>query len=78
MMIVVIDGLIREGRKSTRAIISRKYIDILVNECGTDQNQEVGVCLPRAYQSHRCVGKYGGHPDLIAFDIQEAFYSLLD
>jgi hypothetical protein len=72
-----IDGLNRDGRKNARAILSRKYIDVLGHECGTEVVGGMGVCAQKR-QAHRCMGKYGAHPDLIAFDVQEALYSLMD
>jgi hypothetical protein len=74
-----IDGLNRDGRKNARAILSRKYIDVLGHECATQvkKGRKKGVCAQKR-SAHRCMGNSGGHPDLIAFDVQEALYSLMD
>jgi hypothetical protein len=72
-----IDGLSRDGRKNAQAILSRKYIGVLGHECASDKKVEVGPCAQKK-EAHRCMGKYGAHPDLIAFDVQETLYSLLE
>jgi hypothetical protein len=72
-----IDALNRDGRKNARAILSRKYIGVLGHECGTQIRVRKGVCAQK-HSAHRCMGNSGAHPDLIAFDVQEALYSLMD
>jgi hypothetical protein len=78
-IIRAMDDLIHtRTRTNIRGILSRKYIPFLKNnECGTDDKKGVAQCGIRRAASHRCVGKHGGHPDLIAFDIQDELYSLL-
>jgi hypothetical protein len=74
------DGDDDDGRKHNYgAILSRNYIDALGgDECGTDDKNGVDVCAFWKKASHRCMGNQGAHPDLIAFDVQEALYSLLE
>lgn len=71
------------GRSNVVGIMSRRYIQELGgNECGTDVRQTnrstVPDCGARHARSHRCVGRAGGHPSLIAHDVQEALFSLLE
>ena len=72
----------RERRNNLRAIDARRYTSQL-GECATDEGfQTVGTCLTdntnRWYQNgHRCFGAQGGHADLVAWDLIEAFYKLL-
>jgi hypothetical protein len=66
------------NRTNLAGILARKYISMLDgNECGTDWRFKVSDCGPTRSASHRCVGIHGGHPTLIAHDVQEALYSLL-
>lgn len=70
-------------RNNLVGIMSRRYISELGgNECGTDVRHTTNLsavpdCGPRHARSHRCVGNAGGHPSLIAHDVQEALFSLL-
>jgi hypothetical protein len=67
------------NRTNMAGVLARRYIEMLDgNECGTDWRFKVGDCGPTRSGSHRCVGMNGGHPTLIAHDVQEALYSLLD
>jgi hypothetical protein len=69
---------LRTNRTNLVGIWSRKYMAALGgNECGTEIRQGVGTCRRPRVMSHRCVGPNGGHPTLIAHDIQEALYSFL-
>jgi hypothetical protein len=69
---------LRTNRTNLVGISSRKYMAALGgNECGTEIRQGVGTCRRPRVMSHRCVGPSGGHPTLIAHDIQEALYALL-
>jgi hypothetical protein len=66
----------QSGRTNIEGILSRKYIPLLNNtECGT--NDSVGRCQQRL-TAHRCSAPKGGHPSLIAWDIQEALFEMLD
>lgn len=79
----VMDEISESSRRSNLVgIMSRRYINELGgNECGTDvrltNRTTVPDCGTRRSRSHRCVGKAGGHPSLIAHDVQEALFSLL-
>jgi hypothetical protein len=69
-------------RSNLVGITSRRYIsDLGGNECGTDvrvtRTSTAPDCGVRHSRSHRCVGKAGGHPSLIAHDVQEALFSVL-
>lgn len=65
------------NRTNVRSILARKYIPLLKgNECGTQAKNSVGICGADQSTSHRCTGTGGGHPDLIAFDVQEELFSL--
>jgi len=71
------------GRSNIFPIDGRQYVPYL-GECATDSSHVVGTCLSQSKKSkrykdgHRCVGNNGGHPDLIAWDIVEGFYRLLE
>jgi hypothetical protein len=66
------------GRTNIQGILSRTYIpDLNGTECGTNDHFQVGKCEQRK-TAHRCAGPKGGHPSLIAWDIQEALFSMLE
>ena len=78
-----IKSLESSGRANIRAIDGRRYVPYL-GECATDLGFGIGTCLStdkshlkRHVNGHRCVGRFGGHPDLISWDIAEAIYSLM-
>jgi hypothetical protein len=74
-----------KGRKNLRFIPGRKYINGLGLECGSDTH-EGGTCNERRSSTvkrdprdmHRCMGAHGGHPDLLAFDVVEELFALLE
>jgi hypothetical protein len=55
----------------------RKHIDSIGMECGSNYHHTVGICGGQE-NAHRCTGKYGGHPDLIAWDVIETLHTLLE
>jgi Glycosyl-transferase for dystroglycan len=75
-----------DTRNNLSVIDGRKYIDILGLECGTDDYRTKGKCLENvtsssslsrpAHMKHRCVGKKGGYPDLIAWELAEILNQL--
>ena len=66
----------QKHRNNLRSILSRKYIPELNGlECATDKHYN-GTCAQQP-GSHRCVGTWGGHPTLVAFDLQEALFELM-
>jgi hypothetical protein len=80
----VMEEISESGRRNNLVgIMSRRYISELGgNECGTDVRLTMNLsavpdCGPRHARSHRCVGKAGGYPSLVAHDVQEALFSLL-
>jgi hypothetical protein len=66
-------------RTNIHGMEARQYIkDYQLPECGSAQRETISDCFPdeetlRRYH-HRCVGPYGGHPDLIAWDVLEFLY----
>lgn len=68
-----------QNRTNVLGIEARHYIkDYHLAECGSALRNNVSDCHTdeeeaRRYQ-HRCVGPYGGHPDLIAWDVLEFLY----
>lgn len=70
------------NRTNLYGILSRKYIDTALggNECGClhENRKRGGACERECRDCHRCVGLNGGHPTLIAHDVQEALYSMLE
>lgn len=67
-------------------IDARKHIEAMGDECGSDSLSEVGLCLNTVEDNnggrdpkdmHRCIGKNGGHPDLVAWDVVEGLHQLL-
>jgi len=74
---------ITQRRTNLIAINARAYIDGIFGgeECATDQMKVVGSCITdpnhaHYAKGHRCFGKYGGHADLVAWDVIEAIYKL--
>jgi hypothetical protein len=72
------------GRENIAFIDGRKYVQFL-GECATDKFDIVGTCSKdfttlksRGKNGHRCVGENGGHPDLLSWDIVEAYYQLIN
>ena len=63
------------GRSNLRAINARRYIDRL-GECSSDWQTIIGNCTNQT-NSHRCMGQKGGIPDLVAWDLVEAFHTVL-
>ena len=68
-------------RHNVRYVDARKYVKRL-GECGClvqDKIRTSGVCTNKkmGQNYHRCMGRYGGHPDLVAWDILETIYALL-
>jgi hypothetical protein len=63
----------------------RRHIQNL-GECASDATLTVGTCLDagdndggrKPQEMHRCIGKKGGHPDLVAWDVIEHMYKLLE
>lgn len=53
----------------------RKYVPEL-GECGSDTWTNVSECIENP-TLHRCIGRKGGHPDLVAFDMVEAVHNVL-
>ncbi len=67
----------QSGRSNIQGIESRKYVPYLNDqECGTNDHFTVGKCEQRK-TAHRCSSPKGGHPSLIAWDIQEALFQML-
>lgn len=55
----------------------RQYVRDMMEECGSAKRDELTDCIhddqARRYL-HRCVGQFGGHPDLLAWEAIEFFY----
>jgi glycosyltransferase-like protein LARGE len=71
----------REHRDNISVIDGRKYIKKLQLECATEAYSSMGRCLEiidktLADRMHRCVGREGGHADLIAWEITEKLNDL--
>jgi hypothetical protein len=61
----------------------RKHIDGIGIECGSDglglcQNPGDGIEGREPKNMHRCTGEHGGHADLLAWDVIETLYTLLE
>jgi hypothetical protein len=77
-----------ERRKNNRANIyvidARKNIKAL-GECGSDDKYTMGRCHEsgdvnanrESENMHRCVGEFGGHPDLIAWEVVEQLHQII-
>ena len=51
---------------------ARHYVDAMGVECGSALGDKISDCINNstaAQYYHRCTGDYGGHPDLIAWDL---------
>ena len=81
-----IDYWITRNRTNIHIVDARKHIQFL-GECASDGRFAISDCLdvgdsnefgrdPR--EMHRCVGKKGGHPDLVAWDVIEQLHHLLE
>lgn len=61
---------------------ARHYIKLYgLPECGSSGRNTVTDCVhgeKARRKLHRCVGRYGGHPDLIAWDVAEFLYKHAD
>ncbi|GKY90533.1 hypothetical protein MPSEU_000027000 [Mayamaea pseudoterrestris] len=73
-----------ENRTNIRIVDARKHIMALGEECGSDESTGVGECLNVAVKGgrnpadmHRCTGRKGGHPDLVAWDVIEKLHRKL-
>ena len=75
------------NRTNVYFVNSRKYVDEIGLECGSDDKLVTGTChepgdiIPNSNRNpsdmHRCAGQYGGHADLIAWDLVETLYEIL-
>ena len=65
-----------ERARSIALIDGRHYFKAL-GHCSTDEWKTAGVC-ESAENKHACLGKRGGHADLIAWDMIEAMYEVLN
>jgi hypothetical protein len=71
----------KKKRTNLIAIDARKYTSKL-GECSTETFKTVGTCMtdpshPRYAQGHKCMGAYGSHADLVAWDLIEAMYKVM-
>jgi hypothetical protein len=66
----------RHNRTNVYFLPSRRYIDMMDQECGARFKLNVSICDngPAARSMHRCMGSQGGHPDLVAWDVTEFLY----
>jgi hypothetical protein len=74
------------NRTNIVVVDARRHVAQL-GECGSDQIRGMGVCFNEGDHNpkgrnpnamHRCTGAKGGHPDLIAWDVMEALFRLLE
>lgn len=66
-----------ERARTIRLVDGRKFIEILGEECSSDDWKKVGICS-NDVTKHRCIGSRGGHPDLLVWEILENLHSLWD
>ena len=64
-------------------IYGRHHIDAVGNEGSdfrnaTEQQPGDADCPSCSSSGHKCVGRYGGHPDLVAFDVAEWLWTGMD
>ena len=74
-----VEDLRRQGRTNVTFIHGRRHIDRIGIECSNMQPLTfaiLGSCDEESHH-HKCIGVYGGHPDLISFDVEEALYQAL-
>ena len=72
------DAIAMGSRSNLLYMDARQYIKLYdLEECGSPKRDEMSDCVneeeARRYH-HRCVGRFGGHPDLIAWDVIEFLY----
>ena len=74
------------NRTNIFIVETRKHIQAIGNECGSDSLYEIGTCLHSVADNnggrdpkdmHRCTGKEGGHPDLVVWDMIEQLREVL-
>lgn len=75
---LLLDSNHNNGKKTKRSSTT----SLPVQECSSDTRHIVTTCITNTtsyrYQNgHRCMGAYGGHPDLIAWDLIEALHELI-
>lgn len=78
--LVQIDKLKDKRHDNVTSLPVRRYIDLMQNECGSNSRLEVTKCRNNAKAKenmHRCMGPWGGHPDLIAWDAAEFMFAHL-
>ena len=66
------------SRSNLLYLDGRQYIRMDgMEECGSPKRDEMSDCVDdddARRHHHRCVGKFGGHPDLVAWDVVEFLY----
>ena len=70
--------VLMHNRTNLLYLDGRQYLRMYgLEECGSANRDALSDCVhgeeARRYH-HRCVGRYGGHPDLIAWDVVEFLY----
>ena len=61
-------------------IVNRRKYVVELGECGTDSFKDKNDCdegRRDAHKMHRCNGKHGGHPDLIAWEVCHKLHQLI-
>lgn len=78
-----IKALQKKGRTNIYPIDGRQYVPY-IGECASDSGMYIGTCLTtdkspgkRHVNGHRCVGRNGGHPDLVSWDIIELLHRVI-
>lgn len=81
--LVVAREMKRNGRQNILPEYSRRYTERLKWEGAARNHWTVADCVdfvegnPAPSRSHRCVGKQGGIPDIVAWDLVEFFHETM-
>eukprot|EP00978_Attheya_sp_CCMP212_P011630 scaffold28784_cov53-Attheya_sp.AAC.7 len=65
------------NRANVMVLDGRHYMDVLGECAGVVRKGGVGPCVNNQTWGHRCAGAYGGHADVIVWDIVETLHQIL-
>jgi hypothetical protein len=69
----MMESIKKANRSNVLFVNGRMYIPLL-GECASVRWDQVSDCLSTE-SGHRCIGRRGGHPDLLAWDVIEALHN---
>lgn len=74
---------LQKKRDKVHYIDARQYINEMQMECGaekttSDKNPDCDHSKTAGDKYHRCIGELGGHPDMIAWDVNELVWKYME